>query len=71
MAEYTDRDTLCVVMEHIDGTSLQSLAGQQAPDVPDVAGGGAAAFPEAMLLSYAEADPALRTKMRRSAAPRM
>ena len=57
MAEYTDRDTLCVVMEHIDGTSLQSLAGQLNPAGVDGAsevGGGALPLPEAMLLSYAE-----------------
>lgn len=52
MDEYTDCDTLCVVMEHIDGTSLQSLV-RQAPDAA-AAGGREAAFPEAMLLSYAE-----------------
>ena len=31
--EYTECDTLCVVMEHIQGTTLQSLAGQQATAV--------------------------------------
>ena len=46
MQEYTDRDTLCVVMEHIQGTTLQSFSGQQ--------GGGGALIPEALLLSYSE-----------------
>jgi serine/threonine protein kinase len=48
MEEFTERDTLCVVMEHIQGTTLQSLAGQQRQ------GGDEAQFPEAILLSYSE-----------------
>ena len=45
MDEYTDRDTLCVVMEHINGTTLQSLAG---------GGVMGTTFPESILLSYSE-----------------
>jgi hypothetical protein len=58
MDEYTECQTLCVVMEHINGTTLQTLAGQQQQQHAaggGAAGGGAASlFPEAVLLSYSE-----------------
>jgi len=59
MDEYTECQTLCVVMEHINGTTLQTLAGQQQQQQHaaggGAAGGGAASlFPEAVLLSYSE-----------------
>ena len=51
MEEYTECDTLCVVMEHIQGITLQSLAGQHHAVVD---AGASTLFPEALLLSYCE-----------------
>ena len=51
MEEYTECDTLCIVMEHIQGITLQSLAGQHHAIVD---AGATSLFPEALLLSYCE-----------------